>query len=412
MKTLLLKIALLAFIISFASNALAQNVEQLVCKDRSVYEGFIVEQKASKSMTVFAEKATVVIKKSLITSPVTTSHRIENLSEDWQHWVRENLSPETSEITLKSFSSNGITYNNVYVIEDGSYVTFLDLTKRNYTIPWANVQSTTKTLRSENEFSGVNDVVVTKGGERFVGQITEQCLGQYLKIRTEDDRIVSISPTDLLSTSVEPINDNLPLFKQVRLLDIIEVDGQKIEGVIVSREFGKILCLQFKDGRVREYPIGKVTTYGKRLNPDFVSLKDRIMTVGEIYLDGEKPQMTDRLVRDVGFVIPDTTYITKKKGSKVMLEVNTGCPHHFISVAKTVSINVFKLNEEGKQDRSLGRETIVVAKYEDLLLAPLESKRYLSPLGNVNVEYTFAEEGVYVIYIEGMDKVLVIKVEK
>lgn len=411
MKTLLTKIALVAFATGFSICAAAQNIEQLVCKDQSVYEGFIVEQKAGKSMTVFAEKATIVIKKSAITTPLSTTFQLSDLSEDWQQWVKENQPEGTSELTLKSFSSNGISYNNVYVIEDGSYITFLDLTERKYTIPWANVYSTTKTLRPENEFSGVNDVVTTKSGEVYVGQITEQCLGQYLKMRTEDGMNVSISPSDLASTAIDPINEKLNVFSQARLLDIIEVDGQKIEGIITSREFGKLLCLQLKDGRVREFPIAKVTTYGKRINPDYISLTDRIMKEGEIYLDGVKAEMDSLMRRDIGLVLKDTTYIVKKKGQKVKLEVahnDVYCP---VTAVKTKAIVVYKLNEEGKQDRSLGREIVTVAKYEDMVNTPIAVKRSISPLGNINTEYTFDEEGIYVIYINGYEQGIVIKVE-
>ena len=411
MKKLFSKTAIMAFATSFSICASAQNIEQLVCRDQSVYEGFIVEQKAGKSMTVFAEKATIVIKKSAITPPLTTTFQIANLSEDWQQWVKENKPEGTTELTLKSFSSNGIAYNNVYVIEDGSYITFLDLTERKYTIPWSNVYSTTKTLRLENEFSGVNDVVTTKSGDVYVGQITEQCLGQYLKMRTEDDMNVSISPSDLASTAIVPINEKLNLFSQARLLDIIEVDGQKMEGIITSREFGKILCLQLKDGRVREYPIGKVTTYAKRINPDYISLTDRIMKSGEIYLDGVKPEMDSLLRRDVGFVLKDTTYIVKKKGQKIKLEVSVDDVYRPVTAVKTVPMVVYKLNEEGKQDRSLGRETIIVAKYENMVNEPIQFNRTVSPLENINIEYIFDEEGIYVIYINGLEQGIVIKVE-
>ena len=62
MKTLFTKIAAFAFAASFSICASAQNIEQLVCRDQSVYEGFIREQKAGTSMSVIAEKATIVIK--------------------------------------------------------------------------------------------------------------------------------------------------------------------------------------------------------------------------------------------------------------------------------------------------------------------------------------------------------------
>lgn len=411
MNRLFSKVAVLAFATLSSVCASAQNIEQLVCRDQSIYEGFISEQRAGKSMSVTAEKATIVVKRSLIQSSSSRTADVKDLPQVWQDWVKDNLPEGTGFIVLKTLNCEGLTYNDVYVIEDGSYVTFLDLNKRKYTIPWSNVFSTTKTLRADNEFSGVNDVVVTKYGEKYVGQITEQCIGQFVKMRTADGRTVSISLTDLQSTAVEPINETLPLFKQTRLLDIIEVDGKKVEGVIVSREFGKILCIQLKDGRVREYPINKVTAYAKKVNPDFVSLKDRIMAKGEVYLDGAVAQMDTLLVRDIGFVLQDTTYINKKKGEKIMLEINMGDAFLPVSATKTSSLNAFKLNEDGKQDRSRGRETIIYASYSELLQTPIECRRTLSPLGNINVEYIFNEEGIYVIYIKGMPKGIVIKVE-
>lgn len=411
MKTLFSKIAVAAFAAGFTICASAQNIEQLVCRDQSVYEGFIREQKSGKSMSVFAEKATIVIKKSKVKSSATRNVDVKDLSDAWQQWVNDNLPEGTEQIALKTLHCDDISYNDVYVIEDGSYVTFLDLSKREYTIPWSNILSTTKTLRPDNEFSGVNDVVRTRYDDKYVGQITEQCLGQFVKMRTEDGKTVSLSPSDLVSTAVVAINDKLPLFSQTKLLDIIEVDGQRLEGIIVSREFGKVLCLQFKDGRVREYPIGKVTTYSKKVNPDYVSLTDRKIAKNEFYLDGEKVEMDTLIKKDIGFLLQDTTYIMKKKGEKVMLEVALDDEFHPVTAVKTVSLDVYKLNEDGRQDRSLGRETIIVAQYADMVQAPVLCKRSVSPLGNVNVEYVFKDEGIYAIYIKGMDKGLVIKVE-
>ena len=411
MKKLFSKVAIGVFASILALNASAQNIEQLVCRDQSIYEGYIVEQKAGRSMSVLAEKATIVVRKSSMTGISSREFEVDKLSHPWHSWVTENLPEGTRSITLKSFSSEGVTYNDVYVLEDGSYVTFIDLSKRKYTIPWNNVLSTTKTIRPENELSGVNDIVVTKFGDRYVGQITEQSIGQYVKIRTIDGKTASLSLTDLVSTSVEPINDNMPLFSQVRLLDIIEIDGQKIEGVIVNREFGKQLCLQLKDGRVREYPITKVTTYAKKINPDYVSVKDRLMTAGEIYLDGEAPQMDSLKVQDIGFILQDTTCVVKKRSQKVMLELKMEDVFHPIAATKTISMDVYKLNKDGRQDRSLGRERIIVAQYCDLVQSPIKCKRSISPLGNINIEYVFDESGIYVIYIKGFEKGIIIKVE-
>lgn len=412
MKNVFLKIAVVAFVACMSVCASAQNVEQLVCKDQSVYEGFICEQLVGKTMSVYAEKATIVIKRSKVHSTSTRNVDLINLSEEWQTWAKENLPEGATQISMKTIHCDDVTYNDVYVIEDGSYMTFLDLNKRVYTIPWNNILSTTKGVRPDNEFSGVNDVVCTKYGDRYIGQITEQCLGQFVKMRTDDGKIISLSPADLVSTSVVAINDNLPLFHQVKLLDIIEVDGQKMEGIIVSREFGKVLCLQLKDGRVREYPINKVTSYSKRVNPDYVSLIDRVIAKDEIYLDGEKVEMDSVFVADIGFVLQDTSYIQKKKSEKVMFEMLAEDTYHPVTAVKTISMDVYKLNEAGQQDRSLGRETIIVARYCDMLQSPVKCIRTVSPLGNVNIEYVFNEEGIYVIYVKGVyDMAIAIKVE-
>lgn len=397
--------------ITISSSLEAQNLEQVICTDNSVYEGFISEQKSGESMTIYAEKATIVVDASSIRTVMEETFSISELSREWQEWITENQSSDIDKVTLESFSHGDMTYNRVYVIERGSYITFIDFTKREYRLPWTKVLCTRKTLRASNEFSGVNDVLVTKDGDKYVGQITEQNIGKFVKVRTEDNKMVSINPSELKALYVERINKNMPLFNQVRTLDVITVDGKEIEGCITSREFGKNLLLTLKDGRVKEYPLNKVSIYAKKLNPDYMSMTDRIMNKGDFYLDGSVVELDTLVRKDIGYVLQDSISVIKKVGESVKVEICNDEPNIPIFVVKVFSMEVNKLNSKGKQEPKLGKEIIQVARYCDMVDAPIKVSRSISPLKNINIDFNLTEAGVYVLFVQGMDKGLVIKAE-
>lgn len=397
--------------LAISATMAAQNLEQVVCTDNSVYEGFISEQKSGVSMSVYAEKATIVVDASQIRTVMEETIPVSELTPEWQQWVKENLPENTQKVTLESFSCGTDAYNRVYITERGSYITFVDLTKREYQIPWANVLCTRKTLRAANEFSGVNDVIITKEGDKYEGQITEQVIGKFVKLRTEEGKLISINPAELKSLHVEKINSKTPLFSQIRLLDVITVDGKAIEGCITSREFGKNLLLTMKDGRVKEYPLSKVSVYAKRLNPDYVSLTDRVIEKDAFYMDGEAAELDTLVRKDIGYILQDSVTVVKKIGDKVMAEINKEDSAVPVFVVKASTLEVNKVNSKGKPDPKAGTETILVAKYSDMVENPVKVKRTVSPLGNINIELLLKDAGIYVLFVQGMDKGLVIKAE-
>lgn len=412
MKNFAVKFTAFAFAaLAFSVAMAAQNLEQVVCTDNSVYEGFISEQKSGVSMSVYAEKATIVVDASQIRTVMEETFAVSELPSEWQQWVKENLPEDTKTVALESFSCGTDTYNRVYVTERGSYVTFVDLTKREYQIPWTNVLCTKKTLRAENEFSGVNDVIITKDGDKYEGQITEQVIGKFVKLRTKEGKLISINPAELKSLHVEKINLKTSLFSQVRLLDIITVDGKAVEGCITSREFGKNLLLTMKDGRVKEFPLSEVSIYAKRLNPDYVSLTDRVIDMDAFYMNGELTELDTLVKKDIGYILQDSITVVRKTGDKIMVEIKKEDSAVPVFVVKASTLEVNKLNSKGKPDPKAGMETILVAKYSDMVENPVSVKRSTSPLDNINIEFSLKETGIYVLFVQGMDKGLVIKAE-
>ena len=189
------------------------------------------------------------------------------------------------------------------------------------------------------------------------------------------------------------------------------VDGKEIEGCITSREFGKNLLLTLKDGRVKEYPLNKVSIYAKKLNPDYMSMTDRIMNKGDFYLDGSVVELDTLVRKDIGYVLQDSISVIKKVGESVKVEICNDEPNIPIFVVKVFSMEVNKLNSKGKQDPKLGKEIIQVARYCDMVDAPIKVSRSISPLKNINIDFNLTEAGVYVLFVQGMDKGLVIKAE-
>lgn len=260
-KTLFTAISLV-----LSSGLFAQNLEQVYTSDGSVYEGYICEQVPGKSISVFAEKADIVL----------ATKEIKNIRKDY---IQFSALPSAAQdifrakgdstyISVISFEYKDICYDNVYLTSKNDVSTrIMSFLPKTYKLGWDNITKTVRT-GSESSVYGIKDIVTLNTGEQYSGAIAQQIIGKNTTIKEDDGTVRIVGNADILSIRYKTVSDEVSLWEQARLLDRIEIDGGRVvEGFISARVFGKKLYIKALGSDFEEvYNLVEIKKYQKFLN--------------------------------------------------------------------------------------------------------------------------------------------------
>lgn len=316
--------------IVLAVAAYGQNIDQVYTIDGSEYEGYICEQIPGEKLSVYAEKAVIILPTSSIKEFREDYRQFKDLTPLAQEWFREY--GDTTIVSLASFEADGQYYDDVYVKSKNSEKTsIISFARKTYKLDWNKITKTTKTYPEEYIPYGICDIVTLKSGEQYRGAIVEQIIGESITVRTEYGELNKIAVGEILSTRVEKISGTCDIWAQSQLLDRIEVDGRRnVEGIIVSRIMGQKLNILLKRGGYEEsYDLAEVTKYQKFTNvayEEYVAPVAVVDTAKVITVNGNERALSSTIeFNGVNFVVPkDTTVVTNGGTVKVIVK-NIDC---------------------------------------------------------------------------------------
>lgn len=423
-------------------DANAQSIEKLVLKDGSVLEGHIVSQVPGKEIYFEAESTTAVLSGNRVDINSTTEEEIDNLSENWKQWANEHKEYiyvksginfiKMSNISLNKYSSitdekntkptdlllQYLESGRVKIIERGSTVTYVDINKRNYNIDYKNVSEIQKIPRNRELISGIVDVIETKDGITYKGQILTQKIGEYTKMLCDDNNEIVLFPSkDIKSQKKQTLNYKMTLFEQSRYLDIICSKGKKdCQGIIVnqtvsSEKTGNYILVQINENDQERIQISDITLMRKELNPSYKTpLTDIIVENDSIYLNRKaakkitaKTSLSDENTMYVDVEKDSTSFkinLSELENGRVVLEC-----YNTIDNANMVLIPVEtkKVKTENKTNKNYYAFTYKILS--ESKIKP-EIKEDISPNNTLRTEYSL-EKGVYVLYRQ-FDKMCVL----
>lgn len=408
-----IKYSILGLVLGTApfSSSLAQNVEQIYMKSGSVVEGYIAEQKPGKHITIQTTKATIVANSDSLLNRVVEKISLESLSNEWKEWAEENNkyvdNNGVRQIELSTLEFKNSKYSNVYLLEKGSIIKFLDLTPNQYKFVWGDMYRTVKSKRPDNLFSGLKEVLILKDNSKVVGQIIEQFPGKDLKIATDNGEVLSFKFSQVKQIKTEKLTEKLDLWSQIQLLDKITVKGESSEliGFISSRTLGKELIFEFEDGNKRTIQQSQITSYAKVPNEKYVAVYDKILKDGEIILNGEPAYFVTLQSQEQYLLMGETVSAQFSVGEKVCLEAKISDVNTPITLVKAHTENITRQN--GRKKEQIPWPVIT---YQDLVQSHVAINREITPLGNVKVTFEVKEVGDYVLYIQGKNEYIVINV--
>ena len=265
-RYLVIALALVGVVCSLS----AQNIDRIFAKDGSVYEGYISTQVPGKSIVVTAQSATLVVDAAVITDLKYQVKEISSLSTNMVAWLSKNRSGDVT-AKVASLKVNGVQYNDVLVLEQGSRYKIMVFASSKFELKWGNIVKTTKI---QKDASVIVDVVTLKNGKRFKGSITEQIIGVELKIKHDKNSVETVRLSDVLSIHSEVAN-NSDLWAKLPLLDKVELkNGSVLIGFISSRMMGSSIMFLTKESAVeRSIPLAEIAKYHKLSNISSVEAK-------------------------------------------------------------------------------------------------------------------------------------------
>lgn len=393
--------------------SMAQKVERVYMNNGSVVAGYICEQVPGKQVVVQSEEATIVVSGDSLEGRITERIPMARLSEEWQKWAEENKAYTESSgnkmLELTTLTFPNVVYDNVYLIEKGETLKFLDIASRKYIFPWKEMFYTVKNRRPDNQTSGIKDIVVMKDGTTYEGQILDQMITkQEMKISTDNQGVVQVKSTDIAQIKSVRLNEKEPLWNQIQLLDRISIKGERqaIEGFIISRSMGESMTIEFEDGRQRDIPFAQIISYGKVPNEKYKVSFDSELNEGDVCVNGEKvlyycqvmETIDQYMLLDVGVA----SVSSKTVGEPIIIEAKLKDMTTPITIVKSHVETLKKGREEFQYP---------VFSYQDLVESQLSYERTVSMSGNTKVKFVPAEPGYYIVAIQGKSGYIQIQVK-
>lgn len=425
MKRFIFSISLLAFMCS--CNVYASCPEKLNFKGGVVVEGHIVSQEIGESVQFSVERVKATIPAKWVAVRVDANRNYGELNSKWKEWLHETGKESEYKDSKKSFvmldmrlvdkakmksftkakQGDSISYhvlsnifNNdsreVHIFEDGSSISFIDLTNCQCTFKWSDIRSVEFAEREPKALNGIVDVVEETDGLVYKGQIIEKVLSDRIRLKTSDGMIRSILNSNINCIKKEPLNPEVSILKQTPYLD--EVNG--MEGLITCQQINHTTpYIQFLKRSEDEVQISmdKITTIGSVKNDSYEPLVDIIITGEEAFFNRTR--------------IPAVTCTSKKEG--LFIDRDSLKTFHEIALdTKKRTIEVHMANtDQNKSAKLLLVKTLdkendynIIFPYKNILQAALIPKEQSVSVNNtLRIKYEVTQ-GYYVLYIPGIEK--------
>ena len=149
---------------------------------------------------------------------------------------------------------------------------------------------------------------------------------------------------------------------------------------------GKELVLEFEDGSKRTIQQNQVTSYAKMPNEQYVEVYDKVLSDGEILLNGEKPYFVSLQTEGQYLLMGETVSAQFTVGEKVCLEAKISDVNTPITLVKAHIENITIQN--GRKKEQIAWPVIT---YQDLVQS------------NIAVSSTVISQSKTSLYLHGAE---------
>lgn len=411
MNVLKFIIFLLFFVVTSFSNVFAQIIEQIHLKNGTVIEGYIIEQKPGDYILIQSKNSIVIVDSDSLKNSFIKNVVIDSLSDKWKEYLKNNdkllTSKNVKQLEFSTLCFENSRYENVYILEKGAFIKFLNLDDNQHTCKWDEIHSIVKCKKPINLLSGMKDVLILHDNSKIVGNIIEQIPERSLKIFTDKGEVITFNFSQIKQIKTEKLCENMDLWSQIQLLDKINIKGENTEllGFISSRTLGKELIFEYEDGGIRKIPLDEIILYKKILNDKYKELYDKPMEIGDAFLNDKKVSFVNLTPHDEYLLLGKDVTSQMKIGDTVCFEIKLKDITSPIFITKSHLENIkFKKRWKNKS------KICSVITYEDMVKSEVPFTREVTPLGNIKLIFVIKDDCDYVLYIKSIEKYIVVSV--
>lgn len=307
---------------------LAYNIETVILKDGSRLNGYVNTQCPGKFMIVTAHSYEVSIPTEMVWTIDNTSVPLSEVNGAWLDWAENNQSLlrningkkylNMSTLTLKNegkvLKQNLAAYclkdtmpkdsvavpeyiyvpDPVFIIERGDNIKYVSMDTADFYVPYSNVKEIQRPTRMVEELTGLLDLIETRDGTILKGKIVRQEIGVSVSLETESGLLEVISNKNLLIQKKLPLDEDIPMFEQSPLLDVVVMkDGQEYEGILIEQHFGDTdtpayFIIKAQNDRLYKKRLADLKCTIKKENPKYKSIMDILLEKYEFVINRQK----------------------------------------------------------------------------------------------------------------------------
>lgn len=200
--------------------------ETITLKSGNSFDGYIMKQFHDGQWHIFADASDVAIPDSIV-DKVEGHGKISNI------YLRPGY--DDGFIAMFTDEDDENLISNVEVSESPGAIRFkYKKGPVKFAVSRENVSEIRRITRPSNQTNGVNDIVYTKDGKTYTGQISVIIPGQITKIK-EKNSLISIPTRNIARISRRHLNKHSSVFQQIPLVETIEFeDGTSLQNVMIA----------------------------------------------------------------------------------------------------------------------------------------------------------------------------------
>lgn len=368
MKTIKTAIALMALTFGFTT-VQAEIYDRLVLKNGKVVAGYIAGQQPGQCIKFYAEE---------INGGSTRRTTID-----------------ADELIPASNADNG-------QFDDINTISVADGLPHTYTFSIGDVTKIERELRPEGQTFGIVDVITTRSGEIYEGQVIAQMLGSSIQI-WDGRNTQTINNSNLASQEKRPLDASKDIIEQSPFLDVVVTQRVTYRGIIIMQNYGNeqqksFLRIQEENGQISRVDISQITELLREPNSQYITTTngtDFVPESGVIYFNSQAVKSIPTDKDDGNFIIDaddiDGSLLLPLENGRLTIIMDDNADNR-----NTILLPI--------EQRKIGRKKMFAFNYEDIVDKAVMHDSSSSENGILRREYSI-QTGSYVLYHRESGKV-------
>ena len=398
----------------------AQSVQTLVLNNGSEMEGYIAAQRPGVDFTFNSDRATMYLVPEEVKTITDRDVLITELDDAWKTWAEDNDAyigiGDNRIFRLSDIEKrDGSIIKGVRVLERGSRIKYVEITKSSYSLKWDNITLVKNAKRSRTQLSGIDRVYKLNDNREFIGQYVEEIPGKTVCLYNDNGFVEVITLDKVVKDSRIAINNNQTIFEQSEYLDVvIKKDGSTYKGIIIERNYLKnnsssYLLIQMNNNSINSILMNDVVEYRREPNESFKPIYDVLLRENEYVMNRTQIKASTPEIIEEMIIIDDTNCEITMGHKAPYVEVTL--ESYFTNINDYLNIKLVKVKKY--RDTSNKRNDIFNGfTFSDITRYGINHNDYVVSKNNTTkMTFQINEPGLYAFYNVATKQVYLFKIE-